>query len=141
MQLLPPHHLLLSLPCLGTAFAAPLGTSGQLEDRPTHRDVAAQCWAPSAPFSLPCYFSHSYIWKRQWKQLILSRFFFFFPARSLFCKQVYLPFPPNSGVMHTPPGNAGWSLSTVIAACPDAPNELFADKLQTCNYSQKLFSK
>lgn len=35
-QLLLPHIPLLSSPCLGTSFAAPSGTLGQLEDRATH---------------------------------------------------------------------------------------------------------
>lgn len=138
-QLLLPHLLLLSLPCPRTSCVWALG--GQ--SRALHKGMWESSWSPSAQFSLPAYFSHGYIQKCLWKQLILIPlpFFFFFFHDHDFVNKFIHPSHLALGFIRMQPGSTNRSLSAVLAARPDAPNELFAGKLQTCNYTQKLFSK
>lgn len=70
-----------------------------------------------------------------------STFFFCFFHDHDFVNKFIHPSHLALGFIHMQPGSTNRSLSAVLAARPDAPNELFAGKLQTCNYTQKLFSK
>lgn len=135
-QLLLPHLLLFSLPCLRTSRVWALG--GQ--SHALHEGMWESSWSPSAQFSLPAYLG-GYIQKCPWKQLILIPLHFFFFHDHDFVNKFIHPSHLALGFIRMQPGSTNRSLSAVLAARPDAPNELFAGKLQTCNYTQKLFSK
>lgn len=125
----------LSLP--GHSLAAPWGTGGQQEDRATHhvQGCGSPGLVPTAQFSLPDYFNQLYL-----KTMVEAAYFkmiFFFPVKILILQTSLFTLPAQ--LWGYPPTDQ--SLSMVLAACPDAHHELFADKLQTCNYSEKLFSK
>lgn len=134
----------LSLP--GDSLAAPSGTWGQLEDSATHlvQGCGSLGLVPSAQFSLPDYFGQIYL-----ETMVEAAYFKMTPF--LFFLKFFSCQDPDfvnkfTSLFALPTQLWGYpatdqSLSMVIAACPDAHDELFADKLQTCSDSEKLFSK